>query len=424
MALVELEAVLFQDQMNRVSLYNINNTSQLLTPTIFPGIKTNTSLSALAEYERRYGNFQHINGLVFPLEDLNRIINRAGTRERRFINRKTLISIPSTEMMYYKDKDFQDKVKNLGKQSFKKFYSDQSFLDRTGPKSEEFINWFQSLNPHHLALVVDTIQWERNQGARFDVPPAPPIFDSGDSLSHSLRINQIAEMLATGNSRLSETRYPLFSFFNMSPQCFADSQMTTNIADRIIDFLDISKSDAVLLKVFKERGLENNTSRLRHFKSFYEDIKNYCYTQDKLLMLADTNQIGHILMYNGLPIYSTPLNFRRDNGIPKCGFIEKERFNIWMRHYNEIVKWEDFLNYIRSNGGTIPYSTNLARHYDWNRLKDYNRMEVVRFRDKLRAEALEIDCSEWHDSIENQESRTAEIQLRNSSMGDLARILL
>ncbi len=425
MALIEFEQVLFQDRMNKISIYNFNNTQQLRIPTIFAGIKTNTSLKALANYEHRYNRFDNITGLVFPLESMKLIINKCKSPERRLLNRKISIGIPSTEMMWYKDEKFQQKIKKLEKRSLNLFYTDQEFLNHERRnRIQNFERWLNALNRDYLSLIIETIMLERSNASNLDVPPAPPILNSGDTLEISIRINRLTEqLLMPGNSRLSQTPKPVASFFNLGSQCFHTKKETNDISNKLIDYLYKAKSDCVIFKVFNEVLLENKSQYLANFKLLYQDLYNFCDAEQKLLMMVDTTRLGQVLMYKGLMIYSTPLNFRRENKTYAGKSVPKENFKIWLRHYNELTTWNEFLGLVGRNNGLIPYSSFLGQSFNFNQLKKLNRNEIILFRNQLRAEALEIDCSEFHDSVIQRDSRTSQIQLNNSGLGSIARIL-
>ncbi|KKM78953.1 hypothetical protein LCGC14_1354830 [marine sediment metagenome] len=278
MALIEFEQVLFQDRLNKISIYNFNNTQQLRIPTIFAGIKTNTSLKALANYEHRYNRFDNITGLVFPLESMKLIINKCKSPERRLLNRKISIGIPSTEMMWYKDEKFQQKIKKLEKRSLNLFYTDQEFLNQERRnRIPNFERWLNALNRDYLSLIIETIMLERSNASNLDVPPAPPILNSGDTLEISIRINRLTEqLLMPGNSRLSQTPKPVASFFNLGSQCFHTKKETNDISNKLIDYLYKAKSDCVIFKVFNEVLLENKSQYLANFKLLYQDLYNFC----------------------------------------------------------------------------------------------------------------------------------------------------
>ena len=425
MAQIEFEQVLFQDRLNKISIYNFNNTQQLRIPTIFAGIKTNTSLKALASYEQKYNRFNNITGLVFPLESMKIIINRCKSPERRLLNRKISIGIPSTEMMWYKDEKFQQKIKDLNRRSLNLFYTNQEFLNQERRnRIPNFERWLNGLNRDYLSLILETIMLERSYASALDVPPASPILNSGDTLEISIKINQLTEqLLMPGNSRFSQTPKPVASFFNFGSQCFHTKTETNDISNKLIDYLYKAKSDCVIFKVFNESLLENKSKNLANFKLLYQDLYNFCDAEQKLLMMVDTMRLGQVLMYKGLMIYSTPLNFRTENKTYGGKSVPKERFKIWLRHYNEMTSWDDFLELVRRNNDLIPYSSFLGQNFNFNQLRSFRRNEIILFKNQLRAEALEMDCSEFHDSVMQRESRTSQIQLNNSGLASIARIL-
>jgi len=427
MSLIELTSVLYQDQMNKISEYTINKSKRLITPSVFTGIRTISSLKAITEYENRYGRLKFIKGVTFPLESIEGLFSRYKREERLFLNNHLRISIPSTEMMYYKDEEFQKNIRKLEIPQFTNFYTNHSHSNITKPPNKKiraFERWFDSLNDDFFPFIVETLLLETKYSS-FYVPPAPPIFNSDLSLDFSIEINQQSERFKLSSDALiSSEPMPLASFLNLSSYCFLNKKETERISEKIIDYLDNAKSDCIITKIFNERKTKWNGEKLTNLKTLINDIQNFCNIKEKLLIIADSLEIGQVLLYNGLSIYATPLNFQINSKISKAGYVDKSKFKIWLRHYNELRSWADFLEIVEGNNGIIPYSSNLGRNYHLNQLKNLNRNQVIKFRAQMRAESINDDCYELHNSIRQGDSRTAKIYLSNSSLGEFARHLL
>lgn len=427
MSLIELTEILFQDATNKVSVYKINKSKELITPSIFAGINTISSLRALAEYERKYKRLNHIKGVSMPLEIINNIMSKCKKEERLLLDEKLRIPIPSTEMMYYKvDDTFIKIIKKLDIPIYNHFYINQTNLqNKKSNKIGNFEKWITGLRKDFFPLVMETLILEDQYSFSFYVPPATPIFNSGVSLDISMEINQLAEhYVYPRNNRLSSEQKPLATFLNFGSQSFKIGNETRKISNKLISSLDTLESDFIIFKIFNERGARWNTTSLNNLKLLINDIQVFCENEEKLLMITDSLEIGQVLLYNGLSIYSTPLNMNTERRTYKGGYVDKNKFKVWLRHYNEILSWEDYLDAVENNGGVIPYSSTLRDYYDVQSLKNLNRIQVAKFRCQLRAENLNDDCDEWHQSVQDRDTRTAKIQLNNSGLRNFSNYLL
>jgi hypothetical protein len=424
MSLIQLTQTLFEDQNNSISIFNINGNIPILTPCIFAGIRTIGSLKVIAEYESRFRNLEYIKGLTFPLESVEFIMNRCQALERKYVGNHLRLCIPSTEMMFYNDDQFQKIIRKLNNPDLIHFYVGGKH--RNAPqnkKIELFEKWFESERPHYLNLILETIRLEKRYASIY-VPPSPPIFDPDLSLDLCIEINKQTEQIVPLTPSISSTPIPLASFLNVGSYCFQSRSIADRFSDKLINYLDYAKSHCIVMKIFNERNISWTREKLENLKIVMDDLINYCKTEEKLLLFVDSVEIGQVLLYNGLSIYGTPLNFQTNSESHKSGFVDVNKFKIWLRHYNELISWERFLNVVDNNNGIIPYSSNLGKFLDINRLRNFNRNDVIKFRYILRAEAINEDCSEFHDAIRNGDTRTAKIQLNNSSLGNISRHLI
>ncbi|MHA2125976.1 MAG: hypothetical protein ACW99E_11785 [Promethearchaeota archaeon] len=422
MSLIELTEILFQDATNKVSVYKINKSKELITPSIFAGINTISSLRALADYERKFKKLKHIKGVSIPLETINAIMSKCKKEERLLLDEKLRIPIPSTEMMYYKAEDtFQKIIRKLDIPIYNHFYINQTNLQKKkSEKINNFEKWLTGLRKDFFPFVMETLILEDQYSFSFYVPPATPIFNSGTSLDINMEINQLAEQYVfPRNNRLSSEQKPLATFLNFGSQSFLNSNETRKITNKIISSLDTLESDFIIFKIFNERGARWNASSLNNLKLLINDIQAFCENEEKLLMITDSLEIGQVLLYSGISIYSTPLNMNTERRSFKGGYVDKNKFKVWLRHYNEIICWEDYINAVEINGGAI-----IRDNYDLQKLKNLNRIQVANFRCQLRAENLNDDCGEWHQSIQDHDTRTAKIQLNNSGLRNFSNYLI